>query len=86
MPRVFWFFAISSEKLQDLRGNQLALAIDRAVVSQVYYKNEPMEKCYIADYICYDKIICANLCSYPFNIAKSQSFCRLTVIKYYKAG
>ena len=24
---------------------------------QIFYKNEPLKKCYIADFICYDKII-----------------------------
>ena len=29
----------------------------REVPIKIYYKNEPLEKCYIADFICYDKII-----------------------------
>jgi GxxExxY protein len=29
----------------------------REVPLKIYYKNEPLEKCYIADFICYDKII-----------------------------
>ena len=29
----------------------------REIPLKIYYKNEPLEKCYIADYICYDKII-----------------------------
>ncbi|MCL2042795.1 MAG: GxxExxY protein [Treponema sp.] len=29
----------------------------REIPLKVYYKNEPLDKCYIADFICYDKII-----------------------------
>ena len=29
----------------------------REMPLQIYYKNEPLEKCYIADFVCFDKII-----------------------------
>ena len=29
----------------------------REIPLRIYYKNEPLEKCYIADFLCYDKII-----------------------------
>ena len=29
----------------------------REVPLKIYYKNKPLNKCYIADFICYDKII-----------------------------
>ena len=29
----------------------------REIPLRIYYRNEPLEKCYIADFICYNKII-----------------------------
>ena len=29
----------------------------REMPLKIYYKNEPLEKCYIADFVCYDRII-----------------------------
>ena len=33
------------------------ISYKREMPLKIYYKNEPLDKCYIADFICFDKII-----------------------------
>ena len=37
--------------------SQRNIPYKREMPIRIYYKNEPLKKCYIADFICYDKII-----------------------------
>jgi GxxExxY protein len=36
---------------------QRSIPYKREAPLKIYYKNEPLDKCYIADFICYDKVI-----------------------------